>query len=133
MRRAVSTAYYALFHALARMCADELVGGSHWRTEEWSRVYRALDHRTAKTVLSGAGAASLSPFARSVGASFSELQERRHEADYDPAFFSFYFDETDALIELAANAVGNLGKLTTEQRRALAVMLVIRTRQKNLP
>lgn len=128
MRRAVSTAYYAVFHALSRMCADELVGGSRSRSQEWTRVYRSLDHRTAKTVLASGEATSLSPFAASIGASFSELQERRHAADYDPAFFSFFFDETDALIALAANAVIDLGELTTDQRRALAVMLVIKRR-----
>src|ERR1700677_18967 len=48
MRRAVSTAYYALFHALADRCAKTLVtsSGSDWDT--FTLVYRALDHASAK-------------------------------------------------------------------------------------
>ncbi len=38
-RRAVSTAYYAVFHALAKLCADELLGDrSDTRTEEYVRI-----------------------------------------------------------------------------------------------
>ena len=49
-RRAVSTAYYAMFHTLAELCADELLGaGSDTRSEEYIRVYRSLEHGTLKT------------------------------------------------------------------------------------
>lgn len=47
LRRAVSTAYYALFHALAGLCADELIG---W-DKPWSvftPIYRSLDHGAVK-------------------------------------------------------------------------------------
>ena len=133
MRRAVSTAYYALFHALARLCADELVGVSHGHSQEWARVYRALDHRTAKVVLSSADAARLGSAVAQIGASLSDLQERRHQADYDPAFFSFYFDETEALIELAASAIADLDRLDADQRRSLAIMLIVKKRSDGRP
>jgi hypothetical protein len=49
LRRAVSTAYYAVFHALARQCADRFVGTGHNRSRPaWQQVYRALDHGFAK-------------------------------------------------------------------------------------
>lgn len=49
LRRAVSTAYYALFHALARNCADLFVGTGDARSKgAWSQVYRALEHGFAK-------------------------------------------------------------------------------------
>lgn len=48
-RRAVSTAYYAAFDALAAAGADLLVGPGTGRSgTDWVRVYRALDHRAAK-------------------------------------------------------------------------------------
>ena len=39
LRRAVSTAYYALFHCLARSCADTLIGKSSTvrGTDGWER------------------------------------------------------------------------------------------------
>ena len=46
LRRAVSTAYYAMFHCLAGTAADLLIGGS--RSEAWHQVYRALEHGSAK-------------------------------------------------------------------------------------
>ena len=46
LRRAVSTAYYALFHCLAGTAADLLTGAS--RGKEWHQVYRALEHGKAR-------------------------------------------------------------------------------------
>jgi hypothetical protein len=128
MRRAVSTAYYAMFNALARMCANELAGGSKARTAAWTRVYRALDHRTAKVALQGSEAALLDTRIADVGRAFAVLQERRHQADYDPAFFAFYFDETSAFVELARSAINDLQRLPPETRRALATLLLFKTR-----
>ena len=47
LRRAVGTAYYALFHCLAGTAADLLIGGN--RSEAWHQVYRALEHGSAKS------------------------------------------------------------------------------------
>ena len=49
--RAASTTYYALFHCLARTCADRLAGsgGTVGNRPMWRRVYRALEHRQART------------------------------------------------------------------------------------
>ena len=50
LRRAVSAAYYALFHALSRSCANILVGVAPASRSQpaWSQVYRALEHGYAK-------------------------------------------------------------------------------------
>ena len=50
LRRAVSTAYYAMFHCLARCCADTLVGSrsADRSRPAWRQVYRALEHGFAK-------------------------------------------------------------------------------------
>ena len=47
LRRAVSTAYYTLFHCLAGTAADLLTGAN--RDPEWHQVYRALEHGKAKS------------------------------------------------------------------------------------
>ena len=83
--RAISTAYYALFHCLARTCADGLAGraGMVGGRPMWRRVYRALEHRQAKTRCQ-----NVPPWfpegVREFGQTFAELQSKRHFADYDP-------------------------------------------------
>ena len=85
--RAVSTAYYALFHCLARTCADRLAGGAGTVGERptWQRVYRALDHKQARTRCENVPA-SFPDGARQFGQVFSALQKKRHVADYDPEY-----------------------------------------------
>jgi uncharacterized protein (UPF0332 family) len=128
MRRAVSTAYYAMFHALARLCADELIGAKHARTAPWNRVYRALDHKAAKTVLQSSEATALSSVIADFGNAFAHLQERRHQADYDPAPFQYYFSGTEALVELAHSAIQKLDSLKADERRTLAVLILFKQR-----
>ena len=50
LRRAVSTAYYAMFHLLAKTCADGMLGGvnASRSNRAWRQVYRALEHGSAK-------------------------------------------------------------------------------------
>ena len=83
--RAVSTAYYALFHCLARTCADGLAGRSRsvGNRPMWRRVYRALEHRQAKTRCENVPL-SFPEEIRDFGQTFAELQSKRHLADYDP-------------------------------------------------
>lgn len=128
MRRAVSTAYYAMFHALARLCANQFVGGKHAKTAAWARVYRALDHKPAKTVLRSTGAAELASEIVAFGEAFALLQERRNQADYDPAPFRYYFNQTAALINLAETAIHGLNSLGEDERRALATLLLFKQR-----
>lgn len=137
LRRAVSTAYYAVFQALCAMCADTLVGSSKpW--EAFTPVFRALEHsRTAHTLLqpSLATTAQLQRF----GLAFKELQEAREWADYNPeprpSFEEgkkgspFTREEALTLIELAAEAVEILDRLDEDARLELATRLVPRTRK----
>ena len=50
LRRAISTAYYAVFHCLAAYGADTLVGGpgSNRDLRAWNRMYRSLEHGIAR-------------------------------------------------------------------------------------
>jgi hypothetical protein len=126
LRRAVSSAYYALFHALAKLCADKLVGFSKpW--DVYAPIYRSLDHGKAKDVLKrisshrGGGVAI-------IGQTFILLQERRHTADYDPSPFPFGRAETLDLVEQAKQAIEKIGSLSDEDRLFVATQLVARTR-----
>jgi len=76
LRRAVSTAYYALFHLLV----SEAV--SYWRIErQRAALARSFDHRKMK----GACSSCRSPVAelKAVAEAFVILQQSRHLADYD--------------------------------------------------
>lgn len=108
IRRAISTAYYAVFHLLAAEVAAQVSPDSPIGLRE--RTQRALDHmqmvKVAKA-FSLEGATKVkdlpdditlpNPVSRElalIGSRFRRLQDERHAADYD---VSRHFDPTDAL------------------------------------
>src|SRR5271165_4391246 len=103
LRRAVSTAYYAVFQAVCATCADALVGSEKpW--ELLTPVFRAPDHyRTAQALLQGPPAAT-----------------------NDSAFTR---EEALRLIESAAEAIEIIDGLDTDTRLNLALRLAVRTRK----
>jgi hypothetical protein len=131
LRRAVSTAYYALFHALAALCANELIGSKPW--EVYSPIYRTMDHGRAKDVFRRIASGRGRHIAL-IGETFILLQETRHWADYDPSPFrigrtkSLGRAETLDLIEQTRRAVGQISNLTSEDRLFVATQLIARTR-----
>ena len=85
LKRAISTAYYALFHAMARESADLLVGvGQNRADKAWAQVYRALEHGFAKKACGQVRALGFPPTICSCADAYVTLQEARHDADYDP-------------------------------------------------
>ena len=77
IRRAVSTAYYALFHRLCEMCADALIGRGK-SPDAYVAIYRLLDDGPArKALVEGKG--SDKDLSR-VADAFLELQDGRHWA-----------------------------------------------------
>ena len=85
LKKAVSAAYYAMFHALCYSNASVLMGSSARavRLPGWTRTYRAVDHGAAKDRLLQLRSFA-SPAVRNFGLVFDALQENRHLADYDP-------------------------------------------------
>lgn len=83
--RAASTVYYALFHCLARTCADSLAGRSRaiGNRPLWLRVYRTLEHRQTKVRCENVPSRFPDEM-REFGQTFADLQSKRHFADYDP-------------------------------------------------
>lgn len=95
LRRAISTAYYALFHFLIREAIRQM--GPNLGIENHNRIYRWFDHRTmyqvarsfsqivvripgSKEILIQGNTGSVKHIAQW----FADLQELRHSADYDP-------------------------------------------------
>lgn len=128
LRRAISSAYYALFHALALLCADQLVGSRRpWQV--FTPIYRSLEHGTAKRLLEKNGAARMfGSEVAEIGERFGLLQQWRHAADYDPEPLELGRAETLELVDLARRAVEALRTLPNETKLLLAVHLIARHR-----
>ena len=119
LRRAISTAYYAVFHTLAASNAELIAGQpqSSISAYAWERVYRRLDHGRAQNNLR-AVLNLLSPPGAFFARTFIELQGMRQEADYDPNF-SITYTRTLNTIGQAETAISNFAQLTQEERRLL--------------
>lgn len=125
LRRAISTAYYAVFHAIAFHCANQLVGKSKsW--EYFTPVYRALEHGKTKLVLEALGKQH-EAFA-SIAQIFIELQRARELADYDPEYRMGRVAVLD-LIERARTARDSLQSLSENDKLRLATQLVRQLRK----
>ncbi len=136
LRRAVSTAYYAVFQALCAACADRLVGNRPW--EVYTPVFRALDHYATTQALRQPSFAT-TPELRRLGSLLKDLQSVREWADYNPEprpnyrpgtnDSSFTRQEALRLVDLAAEAVAIVDRLDEDARLKLATRLVPRTRK----
>ena len=90
LRKALSTAYYALFDALASTAADAFVGSSSTvrKSQLWVQTYRSLDHGAARTQCNRALAGQNAPAFNSAILTFADsivtMQGLRLDADYNP-------------------------------------------------
>lgn len=86
IRKSISCAYSAMFHALARMSADALVGEiiAGRSNKAWVEVYRGLAHGTCKDACSKAKNIEFPDCISKFANMFVQLQDARKRADYDP-------------------------------------------------
>jgi hypothetical protein len=131
LHRATSTAYYALFHTLAKCCADMLVGtaGSERSKPAWHQTYRAVNHAKVKERCNATTTMAKFPQGiRNFGNMLLAMQIKRHDADYNPDAKSFKsavladIDAVEAVIK-AFHAVG------AKDRRAFAVWVLVDIRR----
>ena len=114
VRRAISVAYYALFHCIVTTVADEFVGRVNRTSKRYSLVYRNVDHGKIRSLcgsLPGASGDALREF----GAAVIELQGRRHTADYDPEKLFRTLDVVFA-VSRARQALSAFDRITGEER-----------------
>lgn len=131
LRRAISAAYYAVFHCLARIAADRLVQptGRPGYGHAWYHVYRSLQHRHArKQCLNAAILPAYSMAIRRFAACFAELQEQRHQADYNPAA-AFEPAEVDTSVRTAAGRIREFERATEAEQRAFAAWVLLAARR----
>lgn len=129
LRRSVSSAYYAVFHQLARTCADALVGTSRQRrpNRAWVEVYRGLEHGVARNACDQAGNIGFPDGVKTFANAFRQLQFARMAADYDP-MIRLDKVETLGLITLAEDSITALQAVSRTDRIAFATWVLITTR-----
>jgi hypothetical protein len=137
LRRAVSTAYYALFQALCKTCADVLVG---WRNpwESYTPIFRTLQHQGVAQALKPNNWLD-APQVQRLGLAFAELQTAREWADYNPEprpdydkvrnNAQFARPEALRLIDLADSAIRILNGADDQTRLRLVTRLVAKSRR----
>ena len=130
LRRAVSTAYYALFHTLAR-CGADLVAGStkqHRSQRAWRQAYRALDHgETRKRCTQKTRLTEFPTEIQVFADAFVRLQRLRHWADYDPLSI-FHRSLVLQWIEEVDNSISGFNSVARAERKAFAVYVLLKHR-----
>jgi hypothetical protein len=140
LRRAISAAYYGVFHFTLTAGADMFVGAANRSTEQYKVTYRSVHHDWLRSLcdqLRGLRKAKVAPHAPGAdffgdivkfAATIAELQELRHSADYDPAF-SITADEVRIRIDEARQAVKLFRAATEVQRVAFLTLLLFDIRK----
>lgn len=141
LRRAVSAAYYAVFHFLVEEASCSQIGSQHAQAPYRHVLGRAFNHATMKQACVSFGGGTLRaavarglprnshgeyPIAgeiRQLATTFAELQEKRHLADYDRSE-RFRRSEVLGMIEEAQKSVRDFAELgpSAEKRFFLACL-----------
>lgn len=142
LRRAISAAYYAVFHFLMTTAADLVIGSDKRSTAQYALAYRSVDHMRLKTVctqLRGQVPDNVRPYAPAHGfgeiADFARLAgnlvELRNLSDYDPSQ-EFTLDAVRTAIGEARKAIQHFQAADAEQREAFLILLLFRPRDPTL-
>jgi hypothetical protein len=140
LRRAISSAYYAVFHAVATQAADDLVGSRHRATPQYALAYRSIDHgslrrfcddvtkpqmpaKYSKYLPRGGFGPNLPVFAAAVVG----LQEKRHLADYD-SLFRVRTSDAELAVATGRTAIAEFRNAGRTPRKAFLLLVVLSPR-----
>lgn len=140
LRRAVSTAYYALFHTILRTAGERFAGSDQEHSGAYAILYRSFDHghmskacedlqaSTLKDRIKGALRRDLlSQDTRDFAGIFQALQDARHRADYDPTV-RFLPSEVASRIDAAEVAIEAFNRILADEQADVLALLMVRTR-----
>jgi hypothetical protein len=140
VRRAISAAYYGVFHAILAAAADQFIGPTRRASSQYGLVYRSVSHdqfrrlceEIKKSTLSRrySSHAPANGFGSNIvafAAAAMELQEKRYSADYDPLI---RFKQSDAMlaVQTARAALRRFEKASGNRRRAFLGLLLFAPR-----
>jgi uncharacterized protein (UPF0332 family) len=136
VRRAISAAYYAIFHAAITAAADQFIGVTNRDQSRYGLAYRSVNHTWLRDLCreiqkstpsskfkSHAPAAGFDPNITSFAAAVVELQEKRHSADYDVMIRMNRSDAALAIAEARA-ALHRFSTASEPQRSAFLSLLL---------
>lgn len=136
IRRAISAAYYATFHATVTAAVDQFIGVTNRDTSRYGLVYRSVSHawlrELCKEVQKPTPSNRFKPYVPSTGfgsninafaIAVAELQEKRHAADYD---IMIRMNKSDAVLAIgtARAALNRYGKASEARRIAFLSLLL---------
>lgn len=140
LRRAISSAYFGLFHAVVTEAADDFAGKTRRHTPRYALVYRSIDHRSLRGICEAIIKPKLpvkyfkyepkggfGPDLIALATAVTELQEKRHMADYDPLF---RVRMSDAVLAVATgrSALVRFRRVSHPRRKAFLSLLVFSPR-----
>ena len=132
LRRAISCTYYAMFHALCRCCAYSMVGQNPTgllAEQKWEQAYRALDHCAAKRRCNNnQEMGKFTPEVQKFAEMFVDMQQQRHDADYNPNA-AFTHSSVQQSVTEAKATITQFQGATADDRRLFAVYLLVNIRQ----
>ncbi|QUJ76247.1 hypothetical protein KDD17_15285 [Sulfitobacter albidus] len=126
IRRSISSSYYAVFHALARTCANSLVGKTPSKrpNKAWVEVYRGLSHTVCQKACAQANKVAFPDCIHNFADNFQQLQELRHKADYDPGV-KFEKKDAETWYQLAQLSIASLRSAENIDKKAFATWVLI--------
>jgi hypothetical protein len=135
LRRAVSTAYYALFHGILTEVSDQIVGRGQRNSAQYALVYRSIQHRhlidLCENIVKEKVPDKYKPFVPdggfgpdllAVAKTFADLQEKRESADYDP-LYRITASEAALTSRGGRTALEHWRNASAEMRRLFSLML----------
>ncbi len=130
LRRAISTAYYAMFHCVAKACADAFIGTSKTRNDgAWEQVYRSLTHTHVARCCNRKGIMNTFPTGiQEFSDTFLKLQSMRYDTDYNPSEM-FYLSDVLEDIQRAEDAINDFKKAKIYERKAFAAFAATNSRK----
>jgi hypothetical protein len=136
LRRAISNAYYGLFHFALTAAADMVVGAAEQATPRYALVYRSVDHARLRTLCDQVkatkpsvalvptdGFGTIADFARIA----LNLYELRSLADYHPSR-PFTPSEASIAVSDAREAIKMFQRGSVEQQQVFLTLLLFKQR-----
>jgi hypothetical protein len=140
IRRAISDAYYGIFHATLAAAADQFVGAAKRATRQYALIYRSVSHGTIrelcldikkpnmpKLLARHAPLAGFGPDMKAYSEGIVDLQEKRLSADYDPLMRHQRADAV-AAVGAAQSALTRFKNAPDSEREAFLALLVFKPR-----
>jgi len=141
IRRAISSAYYGLFHFVLTAAADQYIGVTKRATSEYGRVYRSVDHKSLRELCEDVKkptlpakyavhqpAGGFGPNIVAFATAVVDLQEKRHSADYDP-MIRVKLSDAQLAIRTAKAAIRRFNQARSARRKAFLSLLLFPPRR----